>query len=322
MMRRRICFIVAALLLSCLTCAGQDPYSRNPGAPFIFSAQWTVQAQFAGYYAALEKGFYAAEGLDVQIIHPSATESAEDRIRQKVAQASTLQLGEALSIIDKGIPLVNLLQTSMNSSMMILSRYGKDPLEMKGASVATWRAGFGQIAECMAREKHLDYQWVTAASSINLFIAGAVEASLATSYNEYYQLLQTGLIDPEHGVVRLSEMGYNIPEDGLYMTREDYRKDTDRAERFARASRRGWEWVAENQEAAIDIVMKYARQYRTPTNRTLQRLMLKEILRLQIDGNSGVASFRLQPEQVENASRLMYQHGLLSRVIPYEEVAR
>lgn len=321
-MKRRICLLAALLLLSCLNGAGQDAFTRNPGAPFIFSPQWTVQAQFAGYYAALELGYYSAEGLDVQIIHPSATESVADRIRQKVSHATTLQLGEALSIIDKGIPLVNLLQTSMNSSMMIVSRYGKDPLEMKGASVATWRAGFGQIAECMAREKELDYRWITAASSINLFIAGAVDAALATSYNEYYQLLQTGLVDPDQGTVRLAEIGYNIPEDGLYMTRDDYRKDTDRAERFARASRRGWEWVAENQEAAIDIVMKYARQYRTPTNRTLQRLMLKEILRLQVDGKSGVAGFRLQPEQVRETSRLMYQNGLLSREITFEELAR
>ena len=179
-------------LLTALTAAGQEAFVRNPGGPFIFSPQWTVQAQFAGYYAALDQGFYAEEGLDVRIIHPSATESIEERIRNKVSDVTTLQLADAMAMIDAGIPLVNLLQTSMNNSLMIVSRFGKDPMEMKGARVAKWRAGFGQIAQCMAEEKHLDYEWIRSASGVNLFIAGAVDAMLVCSFNEYYQLLQTG----------------------------------------------------------------------------------------------------------------------------------
>ena len=309
-------------LLTALTAAGQEAFVRNPGGPFIFSPQWTVQAQFAGYYAALDQGFYAEEGLDVRIIHPSATESIEDRIRNKVSDVTTLQLADALAMIDAGIPLVNLLQTSMNNSLMIVSRFGKDPMEMKGARVAKWRAGFGQIAQCMAEEKHLDYEWIRSASGVNLFIAGAVDAMLVCSFNEYYQLLQTGLIDSDAAAVRLAEIGYNFPEDGLYMTRDDYRKDTDRAEKFARASQKGWEWVAQNQEAALDIVMNYVRQYRTPTNRTLQRLMLKEILRLQTDRQSGKMEFRLDPEMVRQTSETLYRNHIISREIPYEELAR
>jgi len=319
---RRSLLTLAILLLPALSAAGQDEYTRNPGAPFVFSPQWTVQAQFAGYYAALDQGFYAEEGLDVRIIHPSATESIEERLRNKVSNVTTLQLADALEMIDAGIPLVNLLQTSMNNSLMIVSRFGKNPLEMKGARVAKWRAGFGQVAQCMAEEKHLDYEWIRSASGVNLFIAGAVDAMLVCSFNEYYQLLQTGLIDSDAAVVRLAEIGYNFPEDGLYMIREDYRKDTDRAERFARASQKGWEWVAQNQEAALDIVMEFVRQYRTPTNRTLQRLMLKEILRLQTDSQSGEMEFRLDPEMVRKTSQTLYRNQIISREIPYEELAR
>lgn len=47
---------------------------------FVFTPQWTAHAQFAGYYVAQEKGFYKAEGLDVDIVHPSVSETAMHRI--------------------------------------------------------------------------------------------------------------------------------------------------------------------------------------------------------------------------------------------------
>ena len=77
----------------------------------IFTPQWTAQAQFAGYYVAQEMGFYYKAGIDVEIVHPSVTQSAISRIRNNESQATTLQLAQAMEIINDGIPLVNILQT-------------------------------------------------------------------------------------------------------------------------------------------------------------------------------------------------------------------
>ena len=105
---------------------------------FIFTPQWTAQAQFAGYYVALDMGFYKEVGLDVEIIHPSATLTAINRIRSNESHATTLQLCQAMEIIDRGIPLVNILQTSMNNSMVIVSRRGVNPLTQKGERIGIW----------------------------------------------------------------------------------------------------------------------------------------------------------------------------------------
>ena len=117
---------------------------------FIFTPQWTAQAQFAGYYVAQEKGFYKEADINVAIVHPSVTQSAMARMRNGESHATTLQLCQALEIIDGGIPLVNILQTSMNNGMVIVSRRGKNPLTQKGARVGVWSAGFGQLARCMS----------------------------------------------------------------------------------------------------------------------------------------------------------------------------
>ena len=287
---------------------------------FVFSPQWMAQAQFAGYYVAKEKGFYDEEGLDVEIRHPFATQTLEDRVRSGGSQAYSMFLSEAMELVDKGIPVVNILQTSMNSSMVIVSRYGADPLGLHNAKVITWRAGFGQVPMCMASREHLDYKWITASSSLNLFVAGAVDATLATSYNEYYQLLQTGLVTPGKGIYRFSEHGYNIQEDGVYMTAAAYKKDRDSAERFVRASRRGWEWAAEHPDETLEIVMKYVKEFRIPTNRILQQLMLEEVLRLQLDPDSGEREFRLRRDMVSQASSLMLEGGILKDEVTVEKL--
>ena len=293
---------------------------RAQEASFIFTPQWTAQAQFAGYYVALEKGFYDEEGVKVQIVHPSASQSAMDRIRTDQSHATTLQLAQALEIIDSGVPLVNILQTSMNNALVIVSRRGKDPLKQHGARVGIWNAGFGQMAICMSQIEHLDYEWIRFVNNVTLFVSGALDATLAMSYNEYYQLLQTGMDLTEENVYRFCNHGYNVQEDGVYMTLKTWRKEKDKAERFARASRRGWEWAAEHPEETLDIVMKYVQQEHIATNRILQQLMLDEVLRLQLDRESGEREFRLRPDMVELAGSVMHQCGMLKREIAYEEL--
>ena len=288
---------------------------------FIFTPQWTAQAQFAGYYVAQEKGFYKDAGIEVEIVHPSATQPAMGLLRRGACQATSLQLCQALEIIDAGIPLVNILQTSMNNAMVIVSARGKDPLTQKGARVGIWSVGFGQLAICMSIVERLDYEWVRFAQNTNLFVAGALDATLAMSYNEYYQLVQAGMQLTEKNVYRFCDHGYNVQEDGVYMTLDYYQKHKDQARRFAQASQKGWEWAAEHPEEALEIVMKYVDREHIATNIVMQRLMLREVLRLQVDRESGKREFRLRPDMVKLASQLMLDNQMLGREITYEELS-
>ena len=286
----------------------------------IFTPQWTAQAQFAGYYVAKDKGFYREAGIDVEIVHPTVTQSAISRILHKESQATTLQLCQAMELVDTGLELVNILQTSMNNAMVIVSARDKDPLTQKGARVGIWSVGFGQLAICMSIKERLDYEWVRFATNVNLFVSGALDATLAMSYNEYYQLVQAGMKLSDKNVYRFCDHGYNVQEDGLYVTLDYYRKHRDQMRKFAKASRKGWEWTVAHPEEALDIVMKYVDKNQIATNRTMQRLMLNEILRLQIDRESKKREFRLRPDMVKRASYLMVENKMLEREVKYEEL--
>jgi NitT/TauT family transport system substrate-binding protein len=286
----------------------------------VFTPQWTAQAQFAGYYVAEKMGFYREAGVNVKIEHPSITQPALYRIRNKESHITTLQLCQAMEIIDDGIPLVNILQTSMNNAMVIVSRRDMDPLKQKGIKVGIWNAGFGQLAICMSIKDHLNYEWIRFASNINLFLSGAIDATLAMSYNEYYQLAQAGVKLTDRNVYRFCDHGYNVQEDGVYMTREYYEQHRDQAQRFAKASKRGWEWAAEHPEETLDIVMEYVKKEHIGTNRTLQKLMLNEVLRLQVNRDTGKREFRLRPDMVRLANRMLHDNMMLDHEVTYEQL--
>ena len=306
-------WIFIAILWVSKSAAAQDDV-------IVFTPQWIAQAQFAGYYVAETKGFYREAGVKVRIEHPSATQPAVNRLLSGECQATTLQLCQALEIADSNKPLVNILQTSMNNAMVIVSARKKDPLKQKGAKVGIWSVGFGQLAICMSTKDHLDYQWVRFAQNVNLFVSGVLDATLAMSYNEYYQLVQAGIEMTDKNVYRFCDHGYNVQEDGVYMNRDYYEKHRDQACRFAQASRKGWEWAVAHPEEALDIVMRYVDKERVATNRVMQRLMLKEVLRLQVDRESKKREFRLRPDMVQLASRLMKENGMLSREVTYDEL--
>ena len=301
------------MLLDCGTAMAQD-------ATIVFTPQWMAQAQFAGYYVAEAKGFYREAGVDVKIEHVKVTQLPIDRMRKNECQATTLQLCQALEIADAGTSLVNILQTSMNNAMVIVSARDKNPLTQKGARVGIWSVDFGQLAICMSIKDNLNFQWVRFAQNVNLFVAGALDAMVAMSYNEYYQLLQAGMQISDKAVYRFCDHGYNVQEDGVYMTRAYYEKHRDQARRFAQASRKGWEWAARHPDETLDIVMRYVERDGIATNRIMQRLMLKEVLRLQVDRESKKREFRLRPDMVKLASRLMHENQMLSREVTYEEL--
>lgn len=285
----------------------------------VFTPQWRAQAQFAGYYVAKDMGFYEEEGLDVDIVHPLLTQSPVECMENGKCQVATMNLFQAMETFERGLPLVNILQTSMNTSALIISRREMNPREQNGARVGTWVNGDALIY-CVCQHEHLDYEWIHFVSAMNLFIKGGIDAMSAVSYGEYLRLKQAGMDIPEKHIFRLSEAGYNIQEDGVYMTASYYRTHKSQADKFARASRKGWEWAVEHPDETLKIVLKYVHDGKVATNWIMQKLMLEEILRLQLDPDSGEREFRLRPDMVKQASDLMIESHMLTHEVTYNKL--
>ena len=287
---------------------------------FVFTTAWTAQAQFAGYYIAKEKGFYKQAGLDVVIQHPSLTSSAFHRLQTAQTNAIMMSMMSAIDFISQGILLVNIFQDSMNSSNILVTRWDTDPMKLKGKKVAIFNSDPSYMAMIMNHREKMNFEWVRFTSNINLFLSGAVDAMMTVSYNEYYMLQQAGFKMAEGSIYRFSERGYNIQENGVYVMRDYYLSHRDECQRFAAATKKGWEWAAAHPDEALEIVMKYVHRFNSPTNLVMQKMMFKETLRLQIDRDSKRREFRVRPDMVEKASQMLLESGMIKRGVTYKEL--
>jgi NitT/TauT family transport system substrate-binding protein len=286
----------------------------------VFTPQWTPQSQFAGYYVAQEKGFYKKAGVEVDFQHPSASYSAANRLLEGSSDIITQQLVQAMILIDRGMPIVHLLQTSQRNSLVLVSR--SDTLrtlqDLKGKKVGIWKAGFGDLAYIMDTEKELNIKWVPFLESVNLFLSGAIDATLAMDYNEYQKIRVSGHEDKP--VIRFSDTEYDYPEDGLYVSEDFYKLHPDKVKAFAEASRKGWEWAHEHPEETLDIVMKWVAKENVHTNRIHQKWMLEKILALQCRDGEKKPSFQLYSETIDRLNELLLKHRRIHYPINIEKL--
>ena len=286
----------------------------------VFTPQWTPQSQFAGYYVAQEKGFYKEAGVEVDFQHPSASYSAANRLLEGSSDIITQQLVQAMILIDRGMPIVHVLQTSQRNSLVLVTR--SDTLrtfdDLKGKKVGVWKSGFGDLAYIMDSEKNLDIQWIPYLESVNLFLSGAIDATLAMSYNEFLKIRVAGHEDKP--VIRFSETEYDYPEDGVYVTTDFYQRHPDKVKAFVEASRKGWEWAHEHPEETLDIVMKWAKRENVHTNRIHQQWMLEQILEIQCKDGEKKPSFQLDAAKFEGLNELLLRHHRIHYPLDMEKL--
>ena len=295
----------------------------NAQQKLVFTPQWTAQAQFVGFYVASNMGYYKEAGLDVVIKHPSASKPSINYLTEGESQFITLNLVSAMSFIDNGIPLVNVLQMSQQNNLMIVSHTplnGKESL--RGKKVGHWKSGFSELPMAMDKKFGLGIQWVPFISNVNLYISGAIDATVAMSYNEFFQLKMAGQRIKDEQLLYMRDIGYNVPEDGVYVTAEFYRKHKDLVTKFAEATRKGWEWAVEHPDEALDIVMVTMRQSGAIGNMIVQEWMLKQILNQLADKDSGQRSYKLEPKSVELANRILMESGFIKKEITYHQITQ
>jgi NitT/TauT family transport system substrate-binding protein len=241
--------------------------------PVRLQLQWVTQSQFAGYYAALDQGYYADEGLDVTIL-----EGAVEIVPQQVVAADEAEFGIAwvpkvLASREQGADLVNIAQIFQRSGTLQVSWADSgisSPADWAGKRVGTW--GFGNEFEVFAalRQAGIEPDDPNAVTIVQqpfdmaLFLNREIDAAQAMIYNEYAQVLEatnpdTGeLYQPEDMiVVDYNDVGTAMLQDHIF-ARESWlaqEGNEDIAVRFLRASFRGWIFCRDNLDACVDIVL-------------------------------------------------------------------
>lgn len=291
-----------------------------------FMPQWTPQAQFAGFYMAQEMGFYAQEGLDVEIRHIKAnsTESILTQLVSGKVQIAGQQLLQSIIARSDGQKILNVMQITQKSGLWCVSHTPvSKPEDLQGMKIGRWKAGYSEFCDMLETYNNLHINWVPFINGINLYVFGAVDATLCYSFSEYIALqLAIGDI-PDNQVLKFSDFGYECPEDGLYVTEEYYARNRDAVDKFVRASKKGWEYARTHKKQTLEVVMRICSENHIVTNRAMQERMLDNYISLQTNPATGKIDFAPVAEPVYNdVTRALLETGYIVNKPEYKEVIR
>ncbi len=304
--------IFAALPVALFLLCNSTIYSQTN--KLVFSPHWMPQAQFAGYYMAKEMGFYAEAGLDVEIIHPSATINAIEFLKSGQADVVSHFLVTAITARAEGIPMVNIAQLSQHSAIMLVSMKssGIETIQdFEGRKIGVWMSGFEEVPKAMMIEHGLTVEFVPILWSVNLFLLGGLDLMTVMWYNEYNQLYLSGINHDELNTFFLKDYGYDIPEDGLYTLLHTLEQRPEDLRAFTEATLRGWEYVSRNKDAAIDLVIEKMRALKIPSNKAHQSWMLDRVLELLDPEDKDLLPGQLLEADFNLATGVLKERGII-----------
>ncbi|HSJ56709.1 MAG TPA: ABC transporter substrate-binding protein, partial [Anaerolineae bacterium] len=160
MIHRTRAFLAAVSLVICialLPACGQEPAptARPPDAVSL-QLQWVTQAQFAGYYVALDKGWYLEEGIDLTIQPGGPDLVPMDLVAAGTHDFGTGLLADLIVAVQGGKPVVSIAQIQQTNGLLLLAHKSsgiEGPADFTGKRVGVWLGGWeAQFDALMARE--------------------------------------------------------------------------------------------------------------------------------------------------------------------------
>jgi NitT/TauT family transport system substrate-binding protein len=311
------------LILCLLLPVYKTTQAQNPR--LVFATHWLPQAQFAGYYVAQDQGFYKEYGIDVEILHPAASVNVLSFLENGTADVISLFLTSAVDAKIKGTDIVNIAQFSENSALMFVARKSsgiRTLQDFSGKKTGIWKSGFDEVPKALFKEKNIETEWIPILSSVNLFLKGGIDAMTVMWYNEYNQIYLNGVNEDEINLFFLKDLGYNIPEDGLYTSLAVLNSKGNELKAFVEASLKGWNYAAIHPDYALEVVLNVMHSAKIATSSVHQKWMLEKVLELQGFISGGDKNTNLSVESWEKCLDILGYSAVGSKRMVFEEFFR
>src|SRR5215218_8649361 len=232
--------------------------------------QWLPQGQFAGYFAAIDQGYFEEEGLEVEIIPSGGDIVPQDALAAGDVDYAISWVPKVLGSIEAGANITNIAQIFQKSGTLQVSMKdsGIDSVaDFEGKRIGSW--GFGnewEIFGALAQEglDSTTVEIITQDFNMNAFLQGDIDAAEAMTYNEFAQLLETANPDTgelytadDFNVISYEDTGGAMLQDSIWADTERLASDTeyqDTTVAFLKAVVKGWVFARDNAEDAASIV--------------------------------------------------------------------
>jgi NitT/TauT family transport system substrate-binding protein len=274
--RRLLLAVVAALAVGACSSAAPGASgggSAAAGTKIRLQLKWVAQAQFAGYYAAIDQGYYRDEGFDVQILLGGPDIDPVRVVASDGAEFGTTWVPAMLAAREGGADVGVISQVFQRSGTLEVSFKEKNitkPEDWKGKKVGSWLGGnepelFAALNKVgINPDDASQVQIIKQDFDMSGLLSGDLDAAQAMTYNEIAQVFEaknpaTGeLYKPDDlNVISFNEIGTGMLQDAIF-ARDSYLKkpgNEDLAVKFLKASLKGWIFCRDNAQKCVDIVL-------------------------------------------------------------------
>ncbi len=251
--------LFCSLCISCLPGIAATPRSTDNFLEKIsLQFKWRHQFQFAGYYAAKEKGFYAEEGLDVTFKELTPEKNHIEAVLDGDADYGTADAGLLLHKT-KGKPVVLLAQIFQHSPLIFISKKESgiiSPYEMVGKRVMSQSVGsnaplVGMLIDTLGDLSKV--QQIPHSMNFDDLVDGRVDVISAYITDQPYTLKQQGVAI---NIINPQNYGIDYYGDNLFTTNKELRDHPERVEKMISASLKGWQYALAHKSEIIDIILE------------------------------------------------------------------
>ncbi len=309
----------------------QTNAASGPLTKVRFLPYWVNTAQFSGYFVGKEKGIYQKYGIDLDIITFQPSMIPAGILESGAADFAALWLVNAIEMKASGTDIVSLAQPSQQSSLMLLAKKSsgiRKLQDINGRKAGIW-TGYEMQPRALFKKYQLDVEIIPIGSTNNLFLSGAVDVTNANWFDEYHTILNSGFNEDELVTFFFKDYGLNFLEDGIYCLSKTLVEHPELCVNFVRATLEGWDYAFSHPEEALDIVVRYAKEAKTPVNRIHQRWMLDRYYDLYKAPHGQSYETTLKRDVYENIAGILFESKLITHIPaygdfykPYQEIER
>ncbi|WP_424767675.1 ABC transporter substrate-binding protein [Paenibacillus sp. sgz302251] len=264
--------IMLSAIMIILTACGSNSNQADSGSgssteepelkKVVLRLKWIHQAQFAGFYTAVEKGFYKEAGLDVEIRpggadFPSVQMVASGSEQFGVTGADQILLGrekgvpvQAISTIYRKTPFVlfSLKESGISTMEDLVGE--KVGIKLGGNEELTFRAMVQNAGIDAAAIEEMPVKY-----DLSPLLSGQVKAWPGYVINE---VLAAEALGHEVNIIKPNDYDINFYADTLFTTEDVIKRDPEMVKSFVQASMKGWSYALENPAEAAEFGLKYS----------------------------------------------------------------
>ncbi len=277
---------------------------------------WIYQFEFAGFIAAIEKGFYAEAGLEVEL---QEYQAGIDTLQQVNHGKANYGIHNSSLVIENGQPAnVVMLATYLQRSPLVFVTHPSisRPADLIGKRImgTTDELRYSSLALMMSHFyiNSSNSRIIEHTFSIEDFVEGKVDAMSAFRSNQLFELDQLGV---EYNIIDPADYGFFMSAVNIFTSYREAVEFPQRTARFIKASNRGWQYALENQAEIVDLILdKYSqlksREALLYEAKVIEQMMLTDFFPVG----------QLADELGERAFKQLQQSKLIDQQVKYRPV--